>query len=62
MNHEECAFGNLRDDVVGDDAVSACFFVIHKVRGQLRESISKAKEATVLEYASTQDISRSVAV
>ena len=23
LNHEECAFGDLRDYVVGDDAVSA---------------------------------------
>ena len=52
LDHDECAFSELRDHVVGDYAVSACFFVVHNVRGKLRESVRKPKEATVLEYSS----------
>ena len=40
LDHQECAFGKLRDHVVGDDAVSVCFFVVHNVRGELREAVS----------------------
>ena len=52
LDHKECALGELRDHVVGDYAVSACFLVVHNVRGEMREAVSEAKEAKVLKYTS----------
>ena len=32
--------------------MSACFLVVHNVRGEMREAVSEAKEAKVLKYTS----------